>query len=193
MVSHHPPLTRRLVGATLLLGGLTAINPLVVRWSYKDWNQLLVVVAIAPTLPLLAFAGATLWQERAGKSTTMFAPRALSTVMFLMSSWVLGVALLGYFVLVLGLVVLPVSASLLAAAWVQPRPEHVTLTVVLAVVAVPFVVWFAGRADEYPWEALYSGAVLISIVVLMTLMRRSGNRRQDRSTGPGSAGPRGER
>ena len=94
-----------------------------------------------------------------------------------MSSWVLGAALLGYFVVLLGVFVLPFNARLVALAWVQPRADQQGRTMFLAIVAVPFVVWFAGRADEYVSEALISGSALVIIVALMSSMRRTGTRR----------------
>jgi hypothetical protein len=177
-VSINPPVTQRLVVATVLAAALIGANPFLVRLMYQDWNASMVVLGIAPMVPLLAFAGVTLWQEREGSHPSTFAERQLSTVLFLMSSWVLGSALVGYFVLLLGLVVLPTSAALLACAWVQPRPQHKALTNFLAIAAVPLVVWFAGRADEYLSEALISGAALVAIVAVMFWMRRIGNRRE---------------
>ena len=170
-------MTKRLLIAVLLLGVLVAITPLVVRWAYLDWNKKMVVLAIAPALPLAAFAMGTLWQERQGKQLTTFAAGPLSAALFLMSSWVLGAALLGFFVIVLGVFVLPFSASLLALAWVQPRGDQQGWTVFLAIVAIPLVVWFAGRADESVSEALISGAALVVIVVVLFWMRRVGNTR----------------
>ena len=177
-MSIHPPVTRRLAVATVLATVVIAANPFIVRLAYQDWNSLMVVLGIAPVVPLLALAGVTLWQERHGSHPLTFAARQLSTVLFLMSSWVLGSALLGYFVLLLGLVVLPTSAALLASAWVQPRPQHKGLTKLLGIAGVPLVVWFAGRADEYLSEALISGAALVAIVAVMFSMRRIGNRRE---------------
>ncbi|HQZ34039.1 MAG TPA: hypothetical protein PK020_06420 [Ilumatobacteraceae bacterium] len=177
-MSIQPQVTRRLVVATVWATVLIAANPFIVRLAYQDWNSLMVVLGIAPVVPLLAFAGFTLWQERHGSRPLTFAVRQLSTVLFLMSTWVLGPALLGYFVLLLGLVVLPTSAALLACAWVQPRPQHKALTELLGIAAVPLVVWFAGRADEYLSEALISGAALVAIVAVMFSMRRIGNRRE---------------
>ena len=40
-------MTKRLLIAVLLLGVLVAINPLLVRWAYLDWNKQMVVFAIA--------------------------------------------------------------------------------------------------------------------------------------------------
>ena len=165
--------TRRLVVATVLATVVTAANPLIVRWAYQDWNSSLVVLGIAPVVPLLSFAGVTLWQERHGQPVTTFAASRLATVLLLMSIWVLGSALLGYFVVVLGLVVLPMSAGLLACAWVQPRPPQRELTRALGIAAVPFIIWFAGRADDYTSEALISGVALVGISGVMFSLRRA--------------------
>jgi hypothetical protein len=98
-------------------------------------------------------------------------------LLLVMSSWVVGVAVLGDLVALLGLVAFPIGASLLALSWVQPRPAQEAPTVVLAIVGVPLAVWFAGSADEYRSEALISGSALVAIVGLMSWMRRSGSRR----------------
>ena len=169
----HPPVTRRLVAATALATVLTAANPLIVRWAYQDWNSSLVVLGIAPMVPLLGFAGVTLWQERHGSPVPTFVASLLATVLFIMSIWVLGAALLGYFVVLLGLVVLPMSAGFLAIAWVQPRPPQSELTRALGIAAVPFVIWFAGRADEHISEALISGVALVGIAGAMFSLRRA--------------------
>ena len=176
-------LTRRLQLALLSAVVATGANPFLVQWAYQDWNALLVVLAIAPVLPLMAFAGLTLWQEAQGRAATTFAARPLSSALFLMSVWVVGTAIVGYFVLLLGLVVLPVSASLLALAWVQPRPDREALTVILGIAAVPFVIWFAGRADEYVSEAFISGSALVAIVAVMYSVRRTVKGQQDLPVG----------
>jgi hypothetical protein len=81
-----------------------------------------------------------------------------------------------YWILLLGLVVLPVAAMLLVLAWVQPAERHVALCMVLGVAALPFVIWFAGRADEYLSEAIISGGVVATIVVALSLIRNRGRR-----------------
>jgi len=166
-------MTPRLLHAVLLAAFVVGVSPFIIRWAYQDWNADLVALAVAPVLPLLVFAGATLWQERHGRPSTTFAASPLSTVLFLMSAWVVGTALVGYFVVVLGLAVLPVSAAYLALAWVQPHADRKALTVTLGVAAVPFAIWFAARADEHLSEALISGVALIAIVAVMFSMRRT--------------------
>ena len=172
-MSTHPRVTGRLMVATVLATVVTAANPLIVRWAYQDWNSLLVVLGIAPMVPLLWFAGVTLWQERQARPVPTFAASLLATVLFLMSIWVLVSALLGFFVVLLGLVVLPMSAGLLACAWVQPRPPQRELTRALGIAAVPFIIWFAGRADDYTSEALISGVALVGISGVMFSLRRA--------------------
>lgn len=162
--------------ATLVLAIAIVTSPFVVRWAYRDDNIPLTLMALLPALPLLAFGGLTVWQDRKGTMPRAFAALPLASAMVVMSSWVVGAAVLGYWVLLLGAMVLPVSAVLVAVAWVQPADDRLGLTIVLAIAVVPFVVWFAGRADEYAVEAVISGSAIVSIVVALVFIRRRGFR-----------------
>jgi hypothetical protein len=168
---------RRLIASGGLLAVLMAASPFIVRWAYQDWNLEMVLLADGPAVPFVGFVALTTWQQRRGASLTSFAARPLSTAVYLMSIWVLGACVLGFVVLLIGVIVLPLSTACLALAWVQPYDEKKPLTVVLAVVALPFVTWFVGRADEYMSEALVSGGVVALIVALLGMLRRSGTRR----------------
>jgi ABC-type uncharacterized transport system permease subunit len=160
----------------LVLSVAVVSNPFVVNWSYRDENIPMTLAAVLPALPLLVFGGLAVWQERVGTPQRTFAAGPLASSMLMMSIWVVCIALLGYWGVLLGAVVLPAAAVLLAVAWVQPADGRLGLTIVLAIAVVPFVVWFAGRADEYLSEAVMSGCAIVSIIVALALIRRRGNR-----------------
>ncbi len=107
---------RRLAAAMALLSLTTAKSPLLVRWAYREWNGGRVVLAAAPAVPFVAVAAFTLWQQRRSPTMTWFAGRPLSTALFVMSVWVEGACTLGYWILLLGIVMVPVAAALLALA-----------------------------------------------------------------------------
>ena len=178
-----PASQSRLLICVVLLGLLIVASPFVVRWAAQDWNRDWVVVVCGPAVPVLSFVGLTLWQERrATPRMSSFAGRPLSAAAYLMSLWVLGGCILGVWVVVLGAILLPLCAALVALAWVQPREHDAPWTVVLAIAATPFLVWFAGRADEYLNEAVLAGGVIAIIVMLLGRMRRRGNRRSVATT-----------
>ena len=54
---------------------------------------------------------------------------------------------------------------------------------ILGIAAVPFVIWFAGRADEYVSEAFISGSALVAIVAVMYSVRRTVKGQQDLPVG----------
>lgn len=168
---------RRLRVAAVLLTVVIVANPFEVRWVYQDWNSLMVAVSIGPAIPFAAFAILTLSQLRRGMEVTSFAPRTLGTAVFLMAVWVCGDPLLGYMDLLLGAIVWPIATALLALAWVRPPSDRRASTIVLACSALPFGIWFAGRADEFLNEALVSGGAVVAIVGALAILRRHFARR----------------
>lgn len=162
--------------ATLALALAAVSNPLLVKWAYQDENIPMTLAGVLPALPLLAFGGLAIWQEHDGTARFTFAARPLARSLLLMAIWVVGDALLGYFVVLLGAVVLPAAAALLAVAWVQPADDQRRLTVVLAIAVVPLVAWLAGRADERLSEAFMSGCAIALIIVALWFIRRRGHR-----------------
>ena len=169
---------RRLLISGLVLGFPILACPLVVRWADTvEVNWPLVVLVCAPALPVLGFVVLTLVQQHRGIAMTTFEAGPLVVSAYVMSAWVLAGGLIGYWSLLLAVVVFPVCGVHVALAWVRPtKNRDETLTVGLAILILPFVVWFAGRADEYVIEALVAGAVIAAIVVALALLRRRGRR-----------------
>ena len=152
--------------------------PLVVRWADTvEVNWPLVVLACAPALPVLGFVVLTLLQQRRGMAVTSFEAGPLAVSAYVMSVWVLAGGVIGYWILLLAVVVFPVCGVLVALAWVRPTESRdEALTVALAILTLPFVVWFAGRADEYVIEALVAGSAITATIVALALLRRRGRR-----------------
>jgi hypothetical protein len=162
--------------ATIVLAVAAATNPIVVRWAYLDNNVPLSLLGVLPAVPLLLFGVICILQERDRRPRRSFESIPLSAAMFVMAGWAVGSAILGYWVLLLGVVVLPAAAALLAVAWVQPTDEQLPATIVLAILTIPFIAWFAGRADEYVSEAVMSGTAIVVLVLALALVRRRGDR-----------------
>jgi hypothetical protein len=164
---------RRLRVATVLLAVSMLINPVLVRWAWGDIIAGFVIVGGVPAAPLLIFGMIALAQAKAGKSSPTFAAAPLASAMLVLLAWTAGSAVAGYFIILLGALTLPASAVLVTIAWVQPPPRQWNLTALLAVALLPFIVWFAGRADEYPAEAVIAGGAIVVIVTMLWLIRRS--------------------
>lgn len=169
---------RSLLVSGLVLGAFVAVCPLVVRWADTlEWKWPLVVFACGPALLLLGFVILTLLQQHRGVRVTSFEPAPLRVSAYMMSVWVLAGGVLGYFGVLLAVIILPTCAGLVALAWVRPREGlDEQLTVALAMLSLPFVVWFIGRADEYITEGLAAGTAITAIIVVLALLRRRGRR-----------------
>lgn len=165
---------RRLLIAGLLIACLMVVCPLVVRWAdTEEVNWFLVALSCGPAVPVLGFVVLTLTQQRRGVAVTSFEAGPLMAATYLMSVWVLGGGVLGYFIILLAVIIFPLSGVLIALAWVRPlegRDEG--LTVALAILSLPFIGWFIGRADEYVSEALIAGTAIAAIMASLALLRR---------------------
>lgn len=155
---------------------LTTVALWIVEVSVHGGQDLLLGVAIAPPAPLLVFAGLTIWQARSGRTQTTFSPAPLASSMLVMCLWIVGVAALGFWTFLLGIVVVPIALALLVVSWVQPTEERLALTVVLAIAVFPLLAWFLGRADEYLSEALISGAALACVATALVVVRQRSRR-----------------
>ena len=167
---------RRLATSGIVLCASVVACPFVVAWVDVAKRPEIVVILCAPAIALLGLMVLTAVQSQRGRGTTSFAARPLSTAALLMSPWVLLGGALGYFAVLLGLIVLPCCAAYLGLAWVQPQSNDVALTVVTSIAMLPIIMWFSGRADEYVREALLSGGIIAALVATLAVLRRRGDR-----------------
>ena len=162
----------------IALPGLTLVAiavPLIVRWAYFSWNVELIQTILAVVAPMIGLLALTALQQRRDASHTSFRPAPLAAAAAIIAVGALATSFLLYLALFADFIMTPVAAMFLALAWVQPREAHEVVVSVTGVALVPFIFWFAGRADEYLNEAMLSGACIAVLLTILFLFRCHGD------------------
>lgn len=168
---------RILILAAVVVVVSAALSPVWISANdYVPTNSPLVLVA-----PLLLAAGAvvgvTILQVRANHRPTTFAPRLSAIACISVSIACAAIGFLGFVGAFIMILLLPAASAMLAVAWVQPLESWTALTAALGIAVLPFAVWFAGRADEYLVEAVFSGAFVALVLAALGVIRQRRSRR----------------
>lgn len=159
-----------LVSASLLI----AIALVSSAFALRGPTEVRVTVPLGLLLALV-FAGLGLLETQqmcAARQQLTFRPASLVVAQVCVSLTVVSIQHLGYLGVLVCVVAAPAGAVALCVSWTHAADGRGVGVSVVAVCALVFAWWFAGRADERPIEGLAASIGAACCMVVLRLSRR---------------------